>query len=267
MHHYFARSYYYLDTFSLPYLKGIGVGHGGDQYFWDNQNRKDNMIVLQYTLKGTGYFEIDTQRSLQKIGSFFLAEIPSDCRYYGREDWQFIYLEFSKEILQWFYPTNQVHHDSSAVFQDTITEIVTQLQEKSEVPFFENTHLTYALVLAIKKELLSKRMKKYPLAQEIKGYLEQQYQEELGLADIEKQFGISKYKAIRVFEKAYALSPMAYLKKYRVKRSLPFLIDGQRTIHEIAQLVGMANGNYFAKVFKAEVGMAPSDYQKSKQTT
>jgi YesN/AraC family two-component response regulator len=60
---------------------------------------------------------------------------------------------------------------------------------------------------------------------------------------------------------------MAYLKKYRVKRSLPFLIDGQRTIHEIAQLVGMANGNYFAKVFKAEVGMAPSDYQKSKQTT
>lgn len=265
MQNYFSKSYYYLDNLSLPYLKGVGIGHGGEQYFWDNKNRKDTMIVLQYTLKGTGYFELAAQRSLQRTGSFFLAEIPSDCRYYGGEDWQFLYLEFSKEILQWFYPTNQTHHDSSAAFQETLEKAVAQLQSKSEVAFFENAQLTYSLVLAIKKELLTKRAEKYPLAKEIKSYLEQQYQHDIGLTDIETQFDLSKYKAIRVFEKAYTLSPMAYLKKYRIKRSLPLLIDGQRTIHEIAQLVGMANGNYFAKVFKAEIGMAPSEYQKNRQ--
>lgn len=85
MQKYFARSYYYLDNFDLPYLKGIGVGYGGEQYFWNNKERKDNMVILQYTLKGTGYFEIERQRGLQRRGSFFLAEVPSDCRYYGGE--------------------------------------------------------------------------------------------------------------------------------------------------------------------------------------
>ena len=266
MQKYFARSYSYLDNFDLPYLKGIGVGYGGEQYFWNNKERKDNMVILQYTLKGTGYFEIERQRGLQRRGSFFLAEVPSDCRYYGGRDWQFIYIEFSKEILQWFYPINQIHYDSSTVFQETLEKIVTHLQEKTEVAFFENTQLAYSLVLALKQELMTKRVEKYPLAKEIKSYLEQQFQHEIGLMDIEEQFGLSKYKAIRMFEKAYTISPMAYLKKYRIKRSLPFLISEQRTIHEIAQLVGMANGNYFAKVFKKEIGMSPSEYQKNRQS-
>ncbi|MGG5372991.1 AraC family transcriptional regulator [Enterococcus sp. AZ196] len=265
MQNYFSQSYYYMDNYNLPFLKGIGIGHGDAHYFWENKDRKDHQVVLQYTLAGVGYFESGDQRSIQRRGSFFLAEIPSDCRYYGKEDWQFLYLEFSKEVLQLFYPINQTHHSSSPEFQELLIKLCAELKACSEVPFFENTQLAYSLILALKKELLTKRVEKYPLAKEIKKYLEQHYQSDVGLMDVEEQFGVSRYKAIRLFEKAYSISPMAYLKKYRIKRALPFLTDGQRTVHQIAQLVGMANGNYFAKVFKAEMGISPSDYQKSKQ--
>lgn len=264
MQDYFSESYYYLENYGLPYLKGLGFGHGGKHYFWDNKERKDHLIVLQYTLAGTGYFEMEGQRTIQRKNSFFLAEIPSDCYYYGKEDWQFLYFEFSKEALQWFFPINQTHLDSSSRFQELLLTIHDQLKGQTDVDFFENSQLAYSLIVALKKELLTVRVEKYPLAKEIKDYLEQQYQKEIGLVDIEEHFELSRYKAIRLFEKAYTVSPMAYLKKYRIKRALPFLLDNQRTIHEIAKLVGMSNGNYFAKVFKAEMGMSPSDYQKSR---
>ena len=120
--------------------------------------------------------------------------------------------------------------------------------------------------MAIKKELVTQRVEKHPLAKEIKSFLEQHYQQEIGLIDIEERYSLSRYKAIRLFEKAYHISPMAYLKKYRIKKALPHLLDGQRRVHEIARLVGMSNGNYFAKVFKVEMGMSPSEYRKNKQT-
>lgn len=72
MQNYFSHSYYYFDTYNLPYLKGIGVGHGDENYHWDNAARKDDLVVLQYTLAGTGYFEVEGQRSTQRKGSFFL---------------------------------------------------------------------------------------------------------------------------------------------------------------------------------------------------
>ena len=221
---------------------------------------------MQYTLAGTGYFEVEGQRSTQRKGSFFLAEIPSNCCYYGKSDWRFLYLEFSKDILQWFYPVNQTLHQSSIDFQETLKKAHDQLKKQAESPFFENTSLAYDLVLAIKKELVTQRIEKHPLAKEIKSFLEQNYQQEIGLIDIEERYNLSRYKAIRLFEKAYHISPIAYLKKYRIKKALPHLLDGQRRVHEIARLVGMSNGNYFAKVFKAEMGMSPSEYRKYKQT-
>lgn len=266
MQNYFSHSYYYFDTYNLPYLKGIGVGHGDENYHWDNAARKDDLVVLQYTLAGTGYFEVEGQRSTQRKGSFFLAEIPSNCCYYGKSDWRFLYLEFSKDILQWFYPVNQTLHQSSIDFQETLKKAHDQLKKQAESPFFENTSLAYDLVLAIKKELVTQRIEKHPLAKEIKSFLEQNYQQEIGLIDIEERYSLSRYKAIRLFEKAYHISPMAYLKKYRIKKALPHLLDGQRRVHEIARLVGMSNGNYFAKVFKVEMGMSPSEYRKNKQT-
>ncbi|MGG5315274.1 AraC family transcriptional regulator [Enterococcus sp. AZ072] len=265
MQNYFSHNYYYLEHYSLPYLKGIGYGHASKNYYWDSRKRKDNLIVLQYTLAGTGVFETSDQKIQQHAGSFFLAEVPGDCRYYGQEDWQFVFFEFSKEIIPWFYPVDQSHHKGSECFQQHMLTLVEELRKLPELDFFANTQAAYQLIVALKKELLTKKTEEYPLAEKIKTYLEQHYQEAIGLTDIEEVFQLSKYKSIRLFEQAFDSSPMAYLKRYRVVRSLPLLIEGQRTVDEIAQQVGFSNGNYFAKVFKMELGMTPSDYQKNKQ--
>ncbi|MGM0213707.1 AraC family transcriptional regulator [Enterococcus sp. AZ109] len=265
MQNYFFRSYYYLEHHSLPYLKGIGIGHGGKDYYWDGKNRKDDLVILQYTLAGKGTFEISGQATIQQTDDFFLAEIPSDCCYYGQEDWQFLYVEFSKEIIPWFFPVNQSHAKASACFRQQLMALASRLKEQSELDFFENTQLAYQLIVDLKQELLTKKQEKHPTAEKIKSYLEAHYQEAIGLSNIEEQFQFSKYKCIRLFEEAYDIPPMAYLTRYRVMCSLSLLTEGKQTIHEIAQQVGFANGNYFAKVFKKELGQSPSEYQKSKQ--
>lgn len=265
MQNYFSHNYYYLDHYSLPYLKGVGYGHGSESYYWDSRKRKDNLIVLQYTLAGTGTFETADQTFRQQAGSFFLAEVPGDSRYYGQADWQFLFFEFSKEILPWFYPIDQSQQKGSPHFQQFLSNLVEQLRACPELAFFANTQAAYQLIVELKKELLTKKTEEHPLAEKIKTYLEQHYREPISLTDIEETFQLSKYKSIRLFEQAFDSSPMAYLKRYRVMRALPFLLEGQRTVDDIAQHVGFSNGNYFAKVFKMELGMTPSDYQKNKQ--
>ncbi|GCF95379.1 hypothetical protein NRIC_32700 [Enterococcus florum] len=265
MQNYFSHNYYYLDHYSLPYLQGIGYGHGSESYYWDSRKRKDNLIVLQYTLAGTGIFEMSDQRIQQQAGSFFLTEVPGECRYYGQEDWQFLFFEFSKEMIPWFYPVNQSHHNCSAHFQQYLLTLTEQLRALSELDFFVNTQAAYQLIIELKKELLTRKTEEHPVAEQIKSYLEQHYQESIGLTEIEEVLQLSKYKSIRLFEQAFDSSPMAYLKRYRLMRALPLLLEGQRTVDEVAQQVGFSNGNYFAKVFKIELGMTPSDYQKNKQ--
>ncbi len=64
-----------------------------------------------------------------------------------------------------------------------------------------------------------------------------------------------------MFEEAYHYPPMAYLRKYRISKSLELLWQG-KSVAETAAAVGFSNSNYFAKVFKAEMGMTPTEYKE-----
>lgn len=68
-----------------------------------------------------------------------------------------------------------------------------------------------------------------------------------------------------LFEEAYHYPPMAYLRKYRVLKSLELIWQG-KSVAETAKTVGFSNSNYFAKVFKVEMGMTPTEYKRIQQS-
>jgi AraC-like DNA-binding protein len=55
---------------------------------------------------------------------------------------------------------------------------------------------------------------------------------------------------------------MTYLRRYRVRQAKAFLEQGDMLITEVALAVGFADSNYFARVFRREVGVSPRAYQQ-----
>jgi len=55
-------------------------------------------------------------------------------------------------------------------------------------------------------------------------------------------------------------SPVAFIRSIRLQHAAALLKEGKMTVNEIATLTGFSSPSYFAKCFKKEYGMSPSEY-------
>lgn len=61
------------------------------------------------------------------------------------------------------------------------------------------------------------------------------------------------------------LTPIGFVRSFRLKRSAQLLESSRYNIAEVAYMVGFNNPKYFARYFKEEFGMLPSVYQAEKR--
>ena len=101
-----------------------------------------------------------------------------------------------------------------------------------------------------------------PLVLDILNIIHSQYADRsLSLDSISRQLYLSAaYLCVR-FKKSMNVSPIHYINQYRIKASLPLLKDESLKLDEIAQQVGIENGNYYSKVFKKYMGCSPAQYR------
>lgn len=256
LHRAFAHQFQLTSSERLPYLRGFGVDYSPQEYYWDAKKRQDSLLVFQYTISGTGYLATENKIYELGAGSFFLAELPNSFTYYrGEEEWNFFYIEFSKEFFQWLNVPLQIGSFSKEYVDQMLYQLHQLTDNQAEI--YENSRCAYNLFLTIKAELESKPS----LMSSIKDYLETHYKDSISLDDLAATFHLSKYKLIRAFEKEYQQTPINYLNNYRMVQTLRYLREN-RTIKEIAEAVGIYDVNYFSRVFKKRMGQTPTAYRK-----
>ena len=258
---------------SLPTLKGIGLQHvDTHNYFWDNCTRKDNICLIQYTLKGEGTIKIDNIFYTLKPNDAFLIDIPSNSQYYLPKHssfWEFIYLEFSYECLPFM---RKIYQNNGPILKINISEklikqlfdIYTKALHNQIKTFFENTRIAYDLWINLTEYALNLSTAKMSKIDYVKRYIDQNYyKNELTLDLIADNIGISKYYMCKEFHKKYGISPGKYLREIRISNACRLLTTNDNyTLQKIAQSVGYSNDNYFGKVFKTEKGISPARYKK-----
>lgn len=94
-------------------------------------------------------------------------------------------------------------------------------------------------------------------------YLHSHYREKITLEDVAKHINISRSECCRFFRKHMKISLFDYLLNYRVEQSLPLLRDKDLSITQIAEQTGFGGSAYFAKIFKKEMGVSPSQYRNN----
>ena len=98
-------------------------------------------------------------------------------------------------------------------------------------------------------------------------YIQYNYANDIGVADIAQHVGISRSQLYRAFLQDFGVSPHNYLQTYRINEACSLLHDPTYSVAEVANSVGFNDPLYMSRVFKSIKGVTPSDYQKSKTHT
>jgi AraC-like DNA-binding protein len=96
-------------------------------------------------------------------------------------------------------------------------------------------------------------------------YIHSHYAEPISLSNIAAFAGLSERHLNRSFRQEMGVTAISYLNRYRVRQARTLLQVGEMTITQVAGAVGFSDSNYFARVFRREVGVSPRAYQRGER--
>jgi len=96
-------------------------------------------------------------------------------------------------------------------------------------------------------------------------YVHARYAERVSLKDIAAYVGLSEQHLIRSFRKEIGITPIDYLKRYRIRQAKALLEASDKTVTEVSLEVGFSDSSYFARVFRREAGVSPSAYRRGER--
>ncbi|MEF2711987.1 MAG: AraC family transcriptional regulator, partial [Oscillospiraceae bacterium] len=89
------------------------------------------------------------------------------------------------------------------------------------------------------------------------------YQTELSVAEVSRAVGISREYFCMLFKRQFSISPVRYIREYRLKTASMLLLTTRDSIAVIAEKVGFHDYNYFTNQFTRHFGVSPTGYRKA----
>ena len=89
---------------------------------------------------------------------------------------------------------------------------------------------------------------------------------EYGVDELCQNIGYSRPQLYRKLKSITGLSAIQFLRSIRLKRAAQLLSSGAgMTVSQVMEAVGFSNISYFSKIFFAEFGVLPKDYNSQKE--
>lgn len=93
-------------------------------------------------------------------------------------------------------------------------------------------------------------------------YIEQNYNQSIGLATVAKEVNLSEAYFSRLFSSQLQMSFSEYLSNVRLRHAQAMLIQTDKSIMDIALSTGYCHGDYLSTQFKNKIGVTPSAFRK-----
>ena len=139
---------------------------------------------------------------------------------------------------------------------DTICNAADQGSLEITAYLYRLLHLLFSKCLIEHKTQVSNNSVK-----EITDYIEQNFAENLSTDGLSSRFGYTPSHFCRKFKEATGLTPIMYIKIFRLERACKMIKKGESNIGDIAARCGFDDANYFARCFKAHFGVPPTFYK------
>lgn len=92
------------------------------------------------------------------------------------------------------------------------------------------------------------------------GYISEHFCEDLNVADLIAQSGLSKAHFHKLFKECTGLTPIQYITKLRIEKAQHLMLTSASGIAEIGVLCGYMEPTYFSYVFKKNTGVSAREF-------
>jgi len=106
-------------------------------------------------------------------------------------------------------------------------------------------------------------MVKHELVRKIEEYVRGNMDKPIHLQDLANAVFLSPSHLSRSFKQLTGFSIVDFIQEKKLEAAAKLLVSSERSITEIAGLVGFNDGTYFATCFKNKTGLSPKQYRKS----
>ena len=238
-------------------------------------------LEIFYFDSGEGYFETSAVKENLVPHDLLVVNANNPHRQFSDNQPPLVYYCLSITNLELEgLPSNSVsknvyelfHHPSSNNLPHRVIKgILRELDNPNNSGgFFKIQSLIYELLSYVFKTLSPtanqpskkiKRTEKDIILQEVQKYLIEHFTEQITLADLEKNFFVSKSLLCHYFKDKFGISPIEYLIRFRIEHAKTLLFKTDLSISDIAAGAGFGNSNYFSYLFKKYVEKSPLEYR------
>lgn len=260
------------DASPLLYLLSGGNFHALFPWVFDVKTL-DCFLVL-YTQEGCGKLLINGQVHSLDAGAMLLL----DCRQRFRidiaiEPWDYQAFFYRGSALDYFrqlFPDGHFalahtssHSDTVMCMEKLLTQYPGDSLPKQLIISDLLGHITInGFTQLFKLENSYEYIPSY--LRDMRTLFDDNFQEIFSLDDLEKKFGISKYRLCREFSAAFNMPPLQYLNRKRIEVAKHLLLTTSLKVHEVGSRVGIDNTNHFISLFKKFTGQTPLQFKQTK---
>lgn len=99
----------------------------------------------------------------------------------------------------------------------------------------------------------------------VEAYLAEHIRDSISLQETAQHFGYSVSNIQKIFKAVTGQSIIVYFNKLKLDEAKILIAENNMTFSQIASYLGYSNPNYFSRIFKATVGMTPTEYANLNQ--
>lgn len=240
---------------------GKGVYHIGDRIY--NIKKGDIMIINNIEPHG---IVLDKGQKLTNLVIHFEPKFV----------WQ-EHNNFDSRYLQIFFDRSESFShklDNSNPATDRIRSLLGEMEDEfkhkdNEYELMIKVQLLNLLVLLLRhygyvgKNNHEEHLSEIRIINQVTDYIDSKFDQEIMLKDLAEIAHMTPTYFSTFFKKYNGLSPVDYIIRRRISRSMDYLLATDKTILEISGLCGFNNSANYNKMFKKVSAMTPSQFRKS----
>lgn len=251
-------------------LEMAGISYCDGTYRIERKNSQ--VYVFEYVLKGKGTVVIkdpDAADFIASEGDIYILHRNSSHFYFAdnNEPWTKVWFNIYGPLidnLMKVYNLGDIHHVQNLDLRDLFFEMLTTAKSpiySTEQIFNKSAVIFHKIVIRIYSELHRSESRYSPEASILRNYLDKQVEKDINILELGHLIFRSPSQTIRIFRKAFGVTPYNYLLTKKIEAAKILLINTNMSVKSIAYKLNFADEHYFSNYFKSKVGIPPSTFR------
>ncbi len=261
----FYEKYYFHDPSTKDgflTVRGAGIVFPDPEYRFRHAEER---VLFEYIVSGRGDVSADgTEYGVSKGDTVILP--PGKNTVYGtdpRDPYTKLWFTVSGSFVERLFADKR----GSVIVKsaDTYVFFVKFLEElgKKKNDVRTLAHILLDILLCTEGNAPAERAEAGSAASRIRLFLDASAGGNVDLGALCAMEGISERTLVRKFGAEYGVSPSEYIRTLRLEKAKEWLLSTQKSVTEIARLLGFCDQSYFSSEFKKKNGVYPTEYRKN----